>query len=288
MFLRGIEPFDRIANIFTLDYNAKKDIFNNLKTSDCRLFYIISGGGSFVAENIIYQLSEGCVILFQSGTEYCWQPDKKGIKYVAVNFDYTQNFKNIKKSFHPNHSSAFKKSSILEEIIFNDAIALNKPLFFENMSKYESQLRLLSTEFYIGRDYCEELLSSVMKTIIISLVRESVSVKLNNKNSYLEITRNTVEFIQSNYHKDINNQIIADNFNFHPTYLNRIFKKNIGISMHAFLRDYRLNVAMDMLRISDMGIAQIAEKAGFIDVPHFSVSFKKYTGVSPSKFREER
>ncbi|NLC85193.1 MAG: helix-turn-helix domain-containing protein [Clostridiaceae bacterium] len=288
MLLREIDPFVRIANVFTLDFSAKNDIFNILKTPDCRLFYILSGAGELVAADIVYELSAGCVVLFQSGTEYSWQPSDKGIKYIAVNFDYTHHFDRIKKSFHPKHSAAFDERSILEKIDFQDAACLNKPMFFRNVSKLESQFRLLTTEFYIGHDYCDELLSSVLKTLIISLVRENTDIKVKNKNKELELTKKTVEFIQSNYDKNISNEMIANHFNFHPAYLNRIFKRYIGVPMHVFLRHYRLNVAMDMLRISDMGVAQIASRVGFADVPHFSVSFKKYTGINPSRFREDR
>jgi AraC-like DNA-binding protein len=288
LLLREIDPFVRIANIFTLDFSAKNDIFHILKTPDCRMFYILAGSGELVAEDIVYELSAGCVVLFQSGTEYSWQPSEKGIKYIAVNFDYTHHFDHIKKSFHPTHSAVFDARSVLERIDFQDATSLNKPMYFRNVSKLESQLRLLTTEFYIGNDYCDELLSTVLKTIIISLVRESSDITIKNKDKELELTKKTVEFIQSHYSQKISNEMIANHFNFHPAYLNRVFKRYIGVPMHLFLRNYRLNVAMDMLRISDMGVAQIASMVGFADVPHFSVSFKKYTGLNPSRFREDK
>ena len=100
MLLSNINPFVRLAIICTLSGQTKYDVFFKLKTPDCRLFYILSGKGSIVIENSEYPLHPGDCILFQSGTEYIWQPkENNNITFISINFDYTQNHSDIKNSY---------------------------------------------------------------------------------------------------------------------------------------------------------------------------------------------
>ena len=172
MLLKDINPFVRKAVSATLTIHAKADVFNELQTSDCRLFYILSGNGSMIIEGEIFELKPGCAILFQSGTRYVWQIDSvEGVHYIAINFDYTHNHTHIKKSFHPVHSNIFHASDILENIVFSDCIELNAPIVIKDAASLEARMKLLATEYFLGDDYCNELLSSTLKSIIISMVR---------------------------------------------------------------------------------------------------------------------
>ncbi len=282
MLLKDICPYVRVANIFILDHQTQNDIFNNLKTVDCRLFYIISGSGSIIVQNKLCPLSAGSIILFQSGTKYCWQPDEEGIKYVAINFDYTQNFMHHQKSFHPSSAAAFDNSMILETITFTDAAVLNQPIFLTGKSKFEGRFRFLSTELYMGGAFCHDLLSSELKSLIYNIVRETLAEKNDVEKA---IIRKTIEYIQTNFDKKISNDTIAENFGFHPTYLNRLFKQQTGNSIHQFVLNYRITIAADLLISSNLSVEQVAEHVGFGDIPHFSKMFKSKMGIVPSKFK---
>ncbi len=284
MLLGEIFPNIRVANIFTLDGNMNDDTFNQLKTIDCRIFYILSGTGKIIVENEQFSLSAGSIILFQSGTEYCWQPDERGIKYVAINFDYTQNFVDLKESFHPLHAKNFSDEMILERINFSNAKALNKPIYLKGKKSLENRFRLIATEFYMDSNYSNELVSSELKSLIINIVRELAEVQSGNENN---LVRKIVEYIQNNFNKQISNEVIAGQFGFHPTYLNRVFKQQTGESMHSFVKEYRISIAADLLKVSNLSVDEITEQTGFNDVPHFIKTFKKRFGTTPAKFRKQ-
>jgi len=63
------------------------------------------------------------------------------------------------------------------------------------------------------------------------------------------------------------------------------FKDSAGISLGQYLRNYRLNQAMSLLRRSKLSIADVAEEAGFGSPQAFSRIFKKEIGVSPRSYR---
>lgn len=286
MLLKDITPFVRQATTATLTVYAKADVFNELQTSDCRLFYILSGRGSMIIESNTFELKPGCAILFQSGTKYVWQIDgMEGIHYIAINFDYTHNHADIKKSFHPVHSNIFHTSDILENIVFSDCAELNFPIVIKDATPLEARMKLLTTEFFLGDDYCDELLSSTLKSIIISMVR-ALSIKNNPYgNKGFILTQNIIQYIQQHYVEDISYEILSENFHFNASHINRVFKKNTGKSLHAFLSEYRLNIAMELLRSQTAPVSEIASMVGFTDIPHFIKTFKQFTGLTPAKYR---
>lgn len=286
MLLKNIYPFIRQALINSMSFKTKNDVFIKLQSSDCRLFYIVSGSGNMIIENNSYKLIPGCVILFQSGTKYMWQTSKEDIcKYISINFDYTHNFAHLKKSFHPMHSDLFTHDNILETITFSDVTQLNAPIVLYNLQTIESRLRTILTEFYINGKYCDELLSSLLKSVIINILQE---IKLGDNNTSVQglvMTKKIMQFIQNNYQKEITYDTIEENFHLNPIYLNRIFKKHAGTSLHAFIANYRISIAMELLRSSNAFIKEIASMVGFCDVYHFSKSFKKVTGKTPADYR---
>jgi AraC family transcriptional regulator len=66
------------------------------------------------------------------------------------------------------------------------------------------------------------------------------------------------------------------------------FKEAAGIAMGSYLRNYRLNRAMALLRNSKDSIAEIAEEAGFGSPQAFCRTFKKEISLSPRHYRLQR
>lgn len=135
----------------------------------------------------------------------------------------------------------------------------------------------------MGGAFRDELLSSLMKSIIISILRNKRRNISKDKN--LNIVNDIVRYIQKNYSKPVSNETIAEIFHFHPVYMNRIFKKQTGISVHAFLVNYRIEMAMNILRTKNVSVSDVAYSVGFSDVVHFIKCFKKHTGKTPLGYR---
>lgn len=286
MYLKEINPFVRQAIISSISSNTKYDIFNELRSTDCRLFYIISGEGSMIIEGFKYTLHSGDCILFQSGTRYIWQiSENRELNYISINFDYTQNFSHIKKTFHPVHSNMFSNNDILENIIFSDCVLLNKHIILTDSNSYESKFRRIVTEYYLGGDFSDELLSSMLKSLIINIVRRLNNKDKNPPDNNFDLTRKIMQYIQNNYAEAISYESISKKFHLSPIYINRVFKKIAGVSLYAFLINYRINMAMELLRSTNMEVKEIACMVGFSDLPHFIKTFKQHTGKTPAKYR---
>ncbi|MFB1004319.1 MAG: AraC family transcriptional regulator [Bacteroidia bacterium] len=62
------------------------------------------------------------------------------------------------------------------------------------------------------------------------------------------------------------------------------FKEIYGKTIHAFLKDYKMSKARELILKREFQIAEIADQLGYTNVSHFIDAFKKKYGVTPKKF----
>jgi AraC-like DNA-binding protein len=63
-------------------------------------------------------------------------------------------------------------------------------------------------------------------------------------------------------------------------------KMETGLSPINFLIKIRINIAMNLMAHFNYKIGDIAYETGFYSPQHFSLTFKKMTGISPHKYRK--
>lgn len=70
------------------------------------------------------------------------------------------------------------------------------------------------------------------------------------------------------------------------SHFQRAFKKNAGLTIHAYLHMLRMEAGRRLLR-QNQHIAAAAQDTGFFDQSHFHHSFKKMYGLTPRQFAAE-
>ncbi len=76
-------------------------------------------------------------------------------------------------------------------------------------------------------------------------------------------------------------------------YVRKLFKRQVGMSPHAYLTGLRMNRARDILlsgvtnRYSNYTISQVAEACGYAEPLYFSRVFKQHFGVSPLQYAKD-
>ncbi|MGA7996418.1 MAG: AraC family transcriptional regulator [Bradyrhizobium sp.] len=65
----------------------------------------------------------------------------------------------------------------------------------------------------------------------------------------------------------------------------RAFKESTGLSPHAWLRQHRLEQAMQMLRETDASVVAVAAALGYASQTAFGAAFKRLTGDTPTDWR---
>ncbi|MCU0391847.1 MAG: helix-turn-helix transcriptional regulator [Thermoflexibacter sp.] len=77
----------------------------------------------------------------------------------------------------------------------------------------------------------------------------------------------------------------ADQLNIHVNHLNRAVKETTNKTTTQIIAERVLQESKVLLRYSDWNVGEIAYTLGFTEVTHFNNFFKKYTHLSPLKFR---
>jgi AraC-like DNA-binding protein len=95
------------------------------------------------------------------------------------------------------------------------------------------------------------------------------------------------KFIYDNYKSKITIADICDEIGCSKSTLITGFKKEYGTTVNSYITDLRLNEAVNMLRIGDRNIGEIATETGFSDQSYFSKVFSAKYGIPPSEYTDE-
>jgi YesN/AraC family two-component response regulator len=72
-----------------------------------------------------------------------------------------------------------------------------------------------------------------------------------------------------------------------PSYLSQLFKKHTGKAFSDYVAEVRLEEAKGLLSRTTLLVSDISDRLGYTDMGHFSSSFKKYTGITPTEYRRQ-
>ena len=97
--------------------------------------------------------------------------------------------------------------------------------------------------------------------------------------------RRAIERLRSDSDADVSLAALACDAGLSRFHFCRAFRESTGLSPHAWLRQNRLEQAMNMLRDTDATIATVAAKLGYASQTAFTAAFKKLTGETPSDWR---
>lgn len=96
-----------------------------------------------------------------------------------------------------------------------------------------------------------------------------------------------VDFIENNYHKNIGLEDASKYLNCSNSEISRAFSENASLSFPSYVRQMKMKVASDMIRLRPYAtIVSTAKTLGYHDEYYFSRLFKKIVGESPSSYRK--
>lgn len=145
-------------------------------------------------------------------------------------------------------------------------------------------LNLTTIERLINSKTIDELGNYFNQTIkeIIDIVKEG---KNNTVASAVKMTR---RFIDTNFSKEIFLEDAANYAHVSPSYLSRIFSKEVGMPFKKYLVSVKLGHAKKLLLTTTKSINEIAFDVGYQDTSYFCRIFRQEEGLSPNEYRVMR
>lgn len=114
---------------------------------------------------------------------------------------------------------------------------------------------------------------------------EHLSVETQSKEN--ERINSIFNFVKENYREPISLEEMADLTHMTVPSFCRYFKKVTNKTFVQFVNEYRMVHASNLLSENEMSITEICFESGFNNFSHFNKSFKAFTGMSPSEYRNQ-
>lgn len=126
----------------------------------------------------------------------------------------------------------------------------------------------------------EMIHSSKKLLILVSNQYGNNDVKENN---YCESAKN---YLNENYMKDMNITDTADSLNISYSYLSKIFRARMGVTLTDYLNNVRIEKSKDYLANTFLTLTEISERVGYNNVQSYQRFFKKYINITPGDYRK--
>ena len=95
-----------------------------------------------------------------------------------------------------------------------------------------------------------------------------------------------LSYIQANYEKPLNLQVLADKFFLSVPYLSKYIKHHLGMGFLEYMDEIRLYHAVDELVHTDFSLTKIAYDNGFPNLSSFNRAFRQKYETTPSLYRK--
>jgi AraC family transcriptional regulator len=100
--------------------------------------------------------------------------------------------------------------------------------------------------------------------------------------------RRILDYIDTNLTGDMSIDRLAELVRMSPRQFGRLFLKSTGYTPHQYVLSKRISASKSLLLDDQLSLAEISYVLGFPSQAHFTTTFRKKVGVTPSAFRKVR
>ncbi len=237
----------KILDVLQLDQENKK--IHNSKRNFEALSFRLEADTIIESKNHVYELSDNSIGFFPSSVEYTRTAKKD--KLIAIHFNSISYRSNELEFFNPKNHEVFRR-------LFQNAL----DCWSAKNTAYKHET------------------SAILCQIFAELYKENDLGQIHNSKIH-----NSLTYINENYLKsDFSLTAAAAKSHISDVHFRKLFKKDFGISPKQYIIKQRIQYAKALMNTGYYTLQDISEQCGYNDYKHFSVEFKKATGVSPSKY----
>lgn len=120
-----------------------------------------------------------------------------------------------------------------------------------------------------------EKVAEICRNIIVSKEEQSNSIIIKAK-----------EYIELYYYKGISLDDVSREVDISPYYFSKLFKEETGENFIDYLTNIRIEKAKELLNNKELSVKEICIEVGYSDPNYFSRIFKKWSGKTPTEYRE--
>lgn len=130
-----------------------------------------------------------------------------------------------------------------------------------------------------------EAISALHKQMIIDFTKRMRNHK--TEQVYSKPISKCLDYIYDYLHTPISLENLAEYVSLTPAYLSALFKKQVGTTISAYIRERRIDAAKNMLRYSEYTPIEIANYLCFSSHSYFIQIFRQETGMTPRQYQQK-
>ncbi|WAA10972.1 phosphoenolpyruvate hydrolase family protein [Fervidibacillus albus] len=233
-------------------------------------------------------------VAFVFNEEQAVQMVEAGADVICVHFGFTKG-----GMLGPKHVRSLQSAKALAVDIFEKSEKINpeiiKMIYGGPVTKpADVQFMYNGTDIhgYIGGSVFERIPSEQTILQVTKSFKQTDEVQyeqfaqfmkdgFTTKQDYIDFIK---KYIRLHYAENITLQELAEYLGLSRSYVSILFKTEVGISFRDYLIDYRMNLAIDILKNKNLPLTTVAEMVGYPDYAQFSKLFKKKMGISPKEY----
>ena len=222
--------------------------------------YIYEGEGVVQEDSHIYKVSAGDFFILHPNTFHHYYSSKEN-PWKKIFFTVKENSKFITRLLQ-----MYK----IDDVVFFPQT--NTPFFLPEI------MELLKSD---ETDVTYRMEDYIIRTLV-SLGRFYQEVRHSDENTSIAEAK---AYIDKHITERIALADVARNISLDRAYLSRAFKLAYGVSPSQYILKQKITLAETMLSDTGLSVEDIALRLSFYDVSHFSHTFTKIHGMSPSEYR---
>lgn len=285
--IETIDPYVRMMRLKKASMMSGK-----WKDIDYVFTYIASGSADFIVEGNKYILGAGSVIIMPPYmTHIILSHGKEPLVQYIMHFDFYEEqerrtliHKDILEDEEYRMPISEREREICPDVLIADIPEAERN---DMVRRYLGLLR----EFQEKRKGRELLMKADCLGLLISTMRNRRDLKEVTEGERRSKTKawvhieQAVEFInRSDLAEGPDNESIARAAGVSPNYLTKVFQEYIGVSLHKYVMNLKVEKAQQLLLTGKVNITEAAGMTGFSSIHVFSKTFKSVMGISPSEF----
>lgn len=252
---------------------------------DClEISYVKTGRGRYYIEDKIYEIGPGDIMVFNNIEPHCLEVYDEEMVQPVIVFEPVFVWSNSGNSMDYDYLKPFFERGT----DFNNKLDLSNPL----VSEIKANLTAIEQEFFQKPEGFHLMIKARLLMILTYLIRyfrdRDKTVSNSNKRQNLVKIEEALKFISQHYNHDIKLDEVASKIYMSPQYFCTFFKKVTGATFIDYVNNMRINHALKLLRETGYKITYIATECGFNNTTNFNSAFRKFTGRTPSDFRQGR
>jgi len=184
------------------------------------------------------------------------------------------------------HSNLYEK--MVGTTLFQDMVLLSYFMILISLMQLLNKINQELTEQKDGywpcrsRSYFIELLFFLEGLRCNESLQKMRIILGKNKNS---IVHNIIQYLNQNIDKKITLEHLEKTFACNRNQINKEFQKELNTTVMKYFTQMRMQLASILLRDTEIPILEVALRVGYSDAGYFSKTFKLYSGISPSEYR---